>query len=275
MWLSIWNEAFMQRALLATALSGVACSAIGVLVVTMRLSFIGVCISHAAFAGALVGLHLGISPLSSAIVGSLLAAGALGPLADKGNLSPDTAIGVVFSASIALAFLLLALLPGPKSEALGWLWGSVLTVTTSNLWVLVIVVVSLVLLVVLFFKEIQAVVFHRELAAASGLPATAVFYGVLVCSGAAITASLGAIGGLLVFSMVINPAATAYQFTYSLRVLFLLSAAFAVLAGWIGLALSVVFNLPSGAMIVLVSAAALLIAVILSPKRRSGRAREV
>lgn len=275
MWLSIWNEAFMQRALLATALSGVACSAIGVLVVTMRLSFIGVCISHAAFAGALVGLHLGISPLSSAIVGSLLAAGALSPLADKGNLSPDTAIGVVFSASIALAFLLLALLPGPKSEALGWLWGNVLTVTTSNLWVLVIVVVSLVLLVVLFFKEIQAVVFHRELAAASGLPTTAVFYGVLVCSGAAITVSLGAIGGLLVFSMVINPAATAYQFTYSLRVLFLLSAAFAVLAGWIGLALSVVFNLPSGAMIVLVSAAALLIAVILSPKRRSGRAREV
>lgn len=87
--------------------------------------------------------------------------------------------------------------------------------------------------------------FHRELAAASGLPATAVFYGVLVCSGAAITASLGAIGGLLVFSMVINPAATAYQFTYSLRVLFLLSAAFAVLAGWIGLALSVVFSLSS------------------------------
>jgi manganese/iron transport system permease protein len=270
MWMSLWIEGFMQRALLATVLSGVACSLIGVLIVTMRLSFIGVCISHAAFAGALVGLHLGISPLSSSVVTSLLAAGVLGPLADKGNLSPDTAIGVVFSASIALAFLLLALLPGPKSEALGWLWGNVLTVSRENLWLLGITAGILTSLVLLFFKELQAVVFHRELAAASGLPATAIFYGVLMCSGVAITASLSAIGGLLVFSMVINPAATAYQFTYRLSRLFLLSVLFAVLAGWIGLALSALFNLPSGAMMVLVSTAMLLAAVALSPKRRFG-----
>ncbi len=270
MWMSLWSEGFMQRALLATLLSGVACSLIGVLIVTMRLSFIGVCISHAAFAGALVGLHLGISPLSSSVVTSLLAAGVLGPLADKGNLSPDTAIGVVFSASIALAFLLLALLPGPKSEALGWLWGNVLTVSRENLWLLGITAGILTSLLLLFFKELQAVVFHRELAAASGLPATAIFYGVLMCSGVAITASLSAIGGLLVFSMVINPAATAYQFTYRLSRLFLLSVLFAVVAGWIGLALSAVFNLPSGAMIVLVSTAMLLVAVVLSPKRRAG-----
>jgi manganese/iron transport system permease protein len=270
MWLSLWSESFMQRALLATILSGVACSLIGVLIVTMRLSFIGVCISHAAFAGALVGLHLGVSPFGSSLVTSLLAAGVLGPLADKGNLSPDTAIGVVFSASIALAFLLLALLPGPKSEALGWLWGNVLTVSRENLWLLAITAGVLALLVLLFFKELQAVLFHRELAAASGLPATALFYGVLMCSGVAITASLSAIGGLLVFSMVINPAATAYQITYRLSRLFLLSVLFAVLAGWTGLALSVLFNLPSGAMIVLVSTAMLLVAITLSPKRRSG-----
>lgn len=270
MWLTLWSEGFMQRALLATVLSGVACSLIGVLIVTMRLSFIGVCISHAAFAGALVGLHLGVSPLSSSLTTSLLAAGVLGPLADRGNLSPDTAIGVVFSASIALAFLLLALLPGPKSEALGWLWGNVLTVSRENLWLLAATAGVIALLVVLFFKEVQAVIFHRELAAASGLPATAIFYGVLICSGAAITASLSAIGGLLVFSMVVNPAATAYQLTYRLSHLFLLSALFAVLAGWIGLALSALFNLPSGAMIVLVSTTMLLVAVALSPKRRSG-----
>lgn len=270
MWLSLWSEGFMQRALLATVLSGVACSLIGVLIVTMRLSFIGVCISHAAFAGALVGLHLGVPPLGSSLVTSLLAAGFLGPLADKGNLSPDTAIGVVFSASMALAFLLLALLPGPKSEALGWLWGNVLTVSRENLWLLGATAGAIALLIGLSFKELQAIIFHRELAAASGLPATALFYGVLMCSGIAITASLSAIGGLLVFSMVINPAATAYQIAYSLRRLFLLSVSFAVLAGWVGLVLSALFNLPSGAMIVLVSTSMLLTAVAFSPKRRAG-----
>jgi len=270
MWLGVWSEGFMHRALLATVLSGVACALIGVLIVTMRLSFMGVCISHAAFAGALMGLHLGISPLSSSVVFALLAAGMLGPLADKGNLSPDTAIGVVFSASIALAFLLLALLPGPKSEALGWLWGNVLTVSRENLWMLAGTAGGITLLTLFFFKEIQAVIFHRELAAASGLPATTLFYGVLMCSGLAITASLSAIGGLLVFSMVINPAATAYQFTYRLSRLFLLSVLFAVLAGWMGLALSALFNLPSGATVVLVSTSMLLLAVGISPKRRAG-----
>jgi len=267
-WLSLWSEPFMARALLATALSAVACACVGVLVVTMRLSFIGVCISHAAFAGALIGLHFGVSPLGSSMVASLLAAGVLGPLADRGNLSPDTAIGVVFSASIALAFLLLALLPGPKAEALSWLWGNVLTVSRENLWALAGVATAVVVLMAVFFKEIQAVIFDRELAAASGIPATAVFYAVLAFSGVTIAASLSAIGGLLVFSMVVNPAATAYQLTYSLRQLFLLSALLAVLAGWIGLALSALFNLPAGAMIVLVSTAMLLVAIVFSPKRR-------
>ncbi|MDW8103644.1 MAG: metal ABC transporter permease [Armatimonadota bacterium] len=268
-WWSLWSEDFMQRALLATSLAGVACSLMGVLVVTMRLSFLGVCIAHAAFAGALAGLHLNISPLGSALVASLLAAGVLGPIADKGNLSPDTAIGVVFSASMALAFLLLALLPGPRSEALGWLWGNVLTVSEQNLWLLAVTAGAIALLVVFRFKELQALLFHRELAAASGLPATVLFYAVLVCSGAAITASLSAIGGLLVFSMVVNPAATAYQLTYRLSHMFLLSALFAILSGWTGLALSALFNLPSGAMIVLSSTVILLLAVALSPKRRA------
>lgn len=263
----------MQRALLATLFAGVACSLMGVLVVTMRLSFLGVCISHAAFAGALAGLQLGISPLGSSLVASLVAGGVLGPLADRGNLSPDTAIGVVFSASMALAFLLLALLPGPKSEALGWLWGNVLTVSQQNLWWLAFTAGAILLLTLLFFRELQAVLFHRELAAASGIPATGIFYGVLVCIGAAIAASLSAIGGLLVFSMMVSPAATAYQLTYRLSWLFVLSAVFAVLAGGAGLALSAWFNLPSGAMMVLVSTTMLLVAVALSPKRRAGGKR--
>ncbi len=270
MWLTLWSEGFMQRALLATVLSGVTCSLIGVLIVTMRLSFIGVCISHAAFAGAILGLYLGVPPLGSSLVTSLLAAGLLGPLADRGNLSPDTAIGVMFSASLALAFLLLALLPGPKSEALVWLWGNVLTVSRESLWLLAATASAIALLVVLFFKELQAVIFHRDLAAASGLPATAIFYGVLICSGVAITASLSAIGGLLVFSMVVNPAATAYQLTYRLSWMFLLSTLFAILTGWVGLALSALFNLPSGAMVVLVSTTMLLTAITFSPKRRAG-----
>lgn len=265
----ILGAGFMKNALLATLLAGISCPLVGVLVVTMRLSLIGVCMSHAAFAGALLGLILGVNPLLTAMILSLIAAGALGPIADRGDFSTDTAMGIMFSSALGLSFLLLALIPGPKTEALSLLWGSVLTVTTSNLYLLAGVAVTSVVLVGMFFKEIQAVIFHRELATAVGVPATAVFYGLLLFSGAAITASLNAIGGLLVFSLIINPAAAAYQMTYDLRRMFVIAAVFGVLSGWIGLFVSYALNLPSGALIIVVSSVLFVIATLVSPKRRA------
>lgn len=270
----IWGalqDQFVRHALLAALLAGVACPLVGVLVVTMRLSFIGVCMSHAAFAGALLGLVVGAPPLLSAMLLSLGAAAALGPLADKGDFGPDTAMGVVFSSSLGLSFLLLALIPGPKTEALSLLWGSVLTVTQQNLVLMAAIAAVIGLLVAVFFKEVQAVIFNRELAAAAGIPATAIFYGLLLCSGLAVTASLSAIGGLLVFSLVINPAAAAYQLTYSLRRMLGLAVLFGVLSGWLGLALSFVLDLPTGALIIMVSSLVFLAATSLSPKRRGLR----
>lgn len=267
--LEILQDRFMQYALLATLLAGIACPLVGVLVVTMRLSFMGVCMSHAAFAGALLGLIVGVNPLATAMLFSVIASGALGPLADRGDFGPDTAMGVVFSSSLGLSFLLLALIPGPKTEALSLLWGSVLTVTKGNLVLLAGVAVGIPILVVMFYKEIQAVIFHRELAAAVGIPSTAVFYGLLLCSGVAITASLSAIGGLLVFSLVINPAAAAYQLTYGLKRMFLLAACFGVLSGWLGLAFSCILDLPTGALIIVTSSMIFVAATLSSPKRRS------
>lgn len=262
------HEPFFQRAVLATLFAGIACSVVGALVVTMRLSFLGVCMSHAAFAGALLGLVLGLHPMSMALALSLIAASSLGPLADRGRLAPDAATGIVFSSFLGVSFLLLALVPGPKSEALGLLWGSVLTATTANVYVLAVVACATVLAAWLFFKEIQTVVFSRELATSLGIPATAVFYGILVASGLTAAASLQSIGGLLVFSLMVNPAAAAYQLTYSLRKMFALSVFFGVASGWIGLALSWTLNLPTGALIALVSCGFFGVACLLSPKRR-------
>ena len=259
----------MRHAILATFLAGVTCSCIGVLVVTMRISFIGVCMSHAAFAGALLGIILGVNPTVMALLLTLVSAGVLGPLADGGNFSPDTSLGIVFSSSMGMAFLLLSIIPGPKTEALGLLWGNVLTVGRSDILILAVVALAIVVLLRLFFKEIQAVVFNREMALASGIPATAVFYGILVCSGLTTVASLNAIGGLLVFSLIINPAAAAYQIASDLRSMFLISALFGVLSGWGGLWLSCLLNLPSGALIIVFSTLIFLGVAVFSSKKCS------
>jgi len=271
---SILGYQFIQNAILAAFLGGIACSIVGVFVVTMHLSFIGICMSHAAFAGALFGLWVGFNPILCALLSCLLAAAIVGPLADRGELNPDTSIGVVFTIMMGLAFLFIGLMTGPKSEALNLLWGSILTIGHQDLVFLSIIAALVVGLVVFFYKEIQAVIFHREIALAVGIPASLFFYSLLFLSGATITASLQSIGGLLIFALIINPAAAAYQLTYSLKKMFLLSALFGVFSGWIGLWISYLFDLPSGATIVIISAVIFGVAILFSPKRKVKRWQE-
>jgi manganese/iron transport system permease protein len=125
-----------------------------------------------------------------------------------------------------------------------------------------------ILLSILFFKEIQAVIFQREIAASVGIPERAIYYGLLFLSGAVVTSNLNTVGGLLIFSLLINPAAAAYQLTYSLKKMFLLSGFFGVLSCLLGLFFSYLFNFPSGAVIIITSSLIFLFSFIFSPKKR-------
>jgi manganese/iron transport system permease protein len=269
--LSIFGYQFMQNAIISAFLGGIACSTIGVFVVLLHMPFIGVAMSHAAFAGALLGMWLGFNPLIGAFAFSILAAAVIGPLADRGELSPETSLGVIFSLMLGIAFLFMGLMPGTKSGALELLWGSILTNTRGDIILLAVVAVVVVGLVVIFFKEVQATIFHRDMALSVGLPATLILYGVIFLTGATVTVSLRSIGGLLIFSLILNPAAAAYQLTYSMKRMFLLSAVFGVLSGWIGLLFSYLFDIPSGATIVVTSSVIFMLAAIFSPKRRVKR----
>ncbi|MGQ9631297.1 MAG: metal ABC transporter permease [bacterium] len=224
--------------------------------------------SHAAFAGAIFGTLVGVDPTLAAFAFSFLSALLIGPVADRGELNPDTAIGIIFSIMLGLAFLFMGLIPGPKTQALGLIWGNILTVTRCHLRLMFAICALVVSIIVLLFKEIQAVIFHREIAASVGIPERAIFYSVLFLTGAVITTSFKAIGGLLIFSLVTNPAAAAYQLTYSLKKMFLLSASFGVASCLAGLFFSYVFNVPSGAVIIITSSLLFALAMAFSPKRR-------
>lgn len=268
---SILQYQFMQNAILAGLCGGITCSIVGVFVVTMHLSFIGVCIAHAAFAGALLGVWLGFNPLVGALLFSLVSAGIIGPMADRGELNPDTSIGIVFSLMLGLAFLFMGMMPGSRTEALNLFWGSILTVSRGNLIFLALVTAIIVGLVVAFYKEIQAVICHRQVALAVGIPATLIFYGLLISTGVTITASLRSIGGLLIYSLILNPAAAAYQLTYSLKRMLLIAPVFGIISCWAGLATSYFLDLPSGASIVITSSIIFGLATAFSPKRKLKR----
>jgi manganese/iron transport system permease protein len=269
--MDIFQYHFMQNAILAGLLGGITCSVVGVFVVTMHLSFIGVCIAHAAFAGALLGLWLGFNPLIGALLFSLAAAAVVGPVADRGELNPDTSIGIIFSLMLGLAFLFMGLMQGARTEALNLFWGSILTVGRQDIIFLAATTGVIVGLVAVFYKEIQAVICHREVALAVGIPATVIFYGLLFSTGVTITASLQTIGGLLIYCLILNPAAAAYQLTYSLKKMLLIAAAFGVISCWAGLVASYFFDIPSGASIVITSSIIFGLATAFSPKRKVKR----
>jgi manganese/iron transport system permease protein len=232
---------------------------------------IGVSMSHAAFAGAVFGMLFGINPIVSGFVLCLIVAGALGPFSDRVSMAPENVLGIFFSSLMGIAFLGMGILTRTKAGALNLMWGNLLSLSHRDLVILSIITIILLLFNLLFFKEIRAVLFHRRLAAASGVPERFIYYSLLFLIGAVVSSNLSTVGGLLIFALLIQPGATALQLTYDLKNFFLIAAAAGISACVSGLLISYVFDLPSGASVVLMTTTIFALAHIFSPKRLSAK----
>jgi manganese/iron transport system permease protein len=261
----------IQRALIACILCGLSCSLLSVFIVLMRMPLIGVSMSHAAFAGAVFGLLFGVNPIISGFVLCLAVAGALGPFSDRISMPPENVLGIFFSFFMGIAFLGMGVLTRTKAGALSLMWGNLLSLSRMDIVILSIVTAILLLFIFFFFKEIRAVLFHRKLAAASGVPEKFVYYALLILIGAVVSSNLSTVGGLLIFALLVQPGATALQLTHDLKLFFLIAAVAGICACVSGLLISYIFDLPSGASVVIMTTAIFALAHIFSPKRLSTR----
>ncbi|WP_291333306.1 metal ABC transporter permease [Desulfovibrio sp.] len=142
----------------------------------------------------------------------------MGPLAEKPGFSLDTAMGVVFSVVMSLAML--------RTEGLSLIRGSLLTVTRFDLQLVAVTALLLFGFDFLFFKEIEAIMGQSHAAVAAGIPVKDIYYACLVLMGLVVAFALKAIDGLLIYALIVTPAATALQNTYRLSRMFLLAALF-------------------------------------------------
>jgi manganese/iron transport system permease protein len=264
----------IQRAAIACVLCGLSCSLLSVFVVLMKMPLIGLSMSHAAFAGAVIGLLLNLNPFGAGLILCLLVAAVLGPLSDRTDMAPENVLGIMFSFLMGLAFLGMGILTRTKASALNLMWGSLLSLSGSDIVVLALITLVLVLFVFLFFKEIRSVLFNRRLAASSGVPERLIYYALLFLTGAVVSSNLATVGGLLIFGLLVQPGATAIQLTYNLKHFFLISAASGIGACVFGLIVSYIFDLPSGASVVLTATTIFAAAYIFSPKRRSAKLKK-
>lgn len=265
--IEVLGYGFIQRALLAGLLLGVTCAVLAVFVVLRRMAFIGIGISHAALGGVALGLVLGLSPLTGAAFFSVGVAWAIAAVSGRGRISEDTAIGIFFPTAMALGVAVLSLTPAYRQDLLGYLFGNILSVSSSDLRLLLgLSGVSLGLLTY-FYKEFLFLGVDEEAARAAGLPVTRLRFLLLSILALTIVASIKLVGIVLVSAFLVIPAATGQAVAGSMRGMLLISVSSAIVAVTGGLWLSWRWNLPSGAAIVLLSAAVFFLALLIGPRR--------
>lgn len=261
----IANEFFI-KALIAAIFTGVACGIMGVWVYLLNIPFVGVAMAHTAFAGAVIGLFIGINPVIAAIVLCIAAALVIGPVAEKGNFSVNISTGILFSFMLGLAFLFMAKLKSDTSEALSLMWGSILTINYFEVLLLGTVAAIILIFLVVFRKGIIAVIYNRQISAASGIPEKFIFYSLLILCALTVSINIKTIGGLLIYSLITIPAAAASQFSKNLKSMYFISVSFAISSCVVGLFVSYFFDLPAGASIILVTTSLFILSFILNKK---------
>lgn len=242
----------MRAGLIAAIISGICCSLIGVFVVLRGMSYVGSGIAHGCLAGVALAFLMGWNPLATSALVALIMVAIIEFLSRRTTLKLDSAIGVTFSLAMALAVLFIGLLQRYTPDIMGYLFGNLLGVTVTDLWIMGGVGSLVIIVVLLFFKEFQFSTFDPEMAAVSGIPAGLVSLTLSILMGLTIVVSLQAVGELLVLALIVLPASIAQQLVKSLTKMTLLSMGIGVGSAVAGLIISFYLNIPSGSAIVLI-----------------------
>jgi zinc transport system permease protein len=266
---------FMQRALIAALLVGLAAPAIGTFMVQRRLALLGDGIGHVALTGVALGFLTNQAPVLTAVVVSVLGAVAIELVRARGRTSGDVALALLFYGGIAGGVLLISLAPGGSNATLmSYLFGSISSVPTEDVWVIGFLAVAVLGVVVFFGRELYVLCQDEEVAKASGLPVR--FLSLLIAVTAALTVviAMRVVGLLLVSALMVVPVATSQQLTRGFRSTMLLSMLFGMIATVGGLTSSFYVEVPPGAIIVIVALAGFVLALGLGRFVRRSRPQE-
>lgn len=258
---------FMQRALIAGIATAVPLAVLGVFVTAKGISFFGDGIAHASLAGIAFGLLMGVSPLWSALVVSVLFAITLAVLEERSNMKSDTTLAFLFTVGLAVGIVLLSLQHGYQPDIMSYLFGNILTISSNDLLFIVPFAGICTVVLLTLQRRMMLLVLNREMAWLSGIPVTittALLYTLLAIT---VVVAVKLLGVVLVSALLVIPVMTARQWARSLQSLFVFSVIAAECTVIGGLLLSYVFDLPSGAAIVLTGAFLALIAYILRNRR--------
>ena len=261
------HSEFMRLALAAGAIVGVLAPAVGFFLVQRRQSLVGDGIGHVAFAGVAAGILLGVSPVFTALVAAVLGGIAIELLRSRGGTAGDQALALVFYTGIALGVVLIARAGALNVDLFQYLFGSILTITRSDLALIAALGALGVTTIALLYRALAAVIIDEEGARVAGVPIASLNIALAALAAVTVALSMRVVGILLVAALMVLPVSAAGRMAWSMRSTFVLSVAVGLFSALFGLTISYYANLPPGGAIVLVAAGVYLVALSVSAVR--------
>ena len=265
----LWELAFLQYALVAAVLTSFACGIVGSFVVVRRISYLAGAIAHCVLGGMGIARYLNVvygyewaTPVSGAVVAAVAGALLTGYVTVNLKEREDSAISTIWASGMALGILFIALTPGYQEDLMGYLFGNILLVSSTDLYVMGILNVLIAGIVWGFYPQLVAVCFDPEFARIRGVNVNFFYMLLLVLTALTVVMLISVVGIVMVIALLTIPVAIAGSFTSSLKKMIVVSIILSVCFTTGGLALSYSPDLPSGAVTILLASAVWVLATL-------------
>ena len=244
---------FIRRALIAGSLISVLCAVLGVILVLRRLSMIGDGLSHVTFGAVALAMVLNFYPLAISVPIVVVSSFGILKMIEKARVFGDAAIAVVSSIGIAVGILLASIAGGFNVDLFSYLFGSILSISTTE--VALSAGISLIVLaaVSFFFDEIFSITFDEDFARASGIPVDRINAVLMILTAVTVVLTMKVVGIMLTSALLVLPAVTAFQNARGFRNAIIIASISSLLSLVAGVFISFALNLPAGATIVMVN----------------------
>ncbi|MGD2245022.1 MAG: metal ABC transporter permease [Candidatus Aminicenantes bacterium] len=266
---AFFTYGFLQRAILAGIFISVACALLGVFLILRRDSMIGHGLAHITFAGVALGLFLKIIPLGVALVVAVVAALGIMKLKEKAGLYGDTAIAIFSSMGLAMGIVLATLAQSFNVDLFSYLFGDILAIEPSEVWLSVVLAVVVVFVVILHYQRFMYMTFDREAAKASGIKVGHLDVLLTILTAVTVVLGMKVVGILLVSALVVIPAAAGLQLASNFKKAIILSSLISVISVLFGLFLAYYLDFPASGTIVILSFLFFVLLFVLKKVRRN------
>lgn len=246
----LFTYQFLNRALITSIIVGIVCGTVGSLIVLRGLSLMGDAMSHAVLPGVALSFLFGIPMFVGALIAGMIASIFIGYITSSSKTKPDAAIGISFTAFLASGIIIISLI-NTTTDLYHILFGNLLAITNSAFLTTIVIGSIVLILIIIFYRPLMISTFDPTFSRMSGLNTTLLHYFVMLLLSLVTVASIQTVGIILVVALLITPASTAFLISKKLYSMMIIASLISVISSIVGLYYSYIYNIPSGATIVL------------------------